>query len=207
MRYTILTTIVLATMLSSCAAGATFQQPTPVPARPTPMGGTPIDPPRSVGDFTLTSHTGAPISLSDLRGRPVLLFFGYTYCPDVCPTTLSEFKRVKEQLGDTGSRVAFVFISVDGARDTPERLARYVTGFDPEFIGMTGPEGQIRAIGADYGIYFEKVEIEGNSDAYLVDHSAATYLIDQEGRLCMIYPFQTAPSAISNDIRQLLEQT
>lgn len=162
-----------------------------------------LDPPKELADFTLTSHTGEPLALSNLRGRPVLLFFGYTHCPDVCPTTLGEFKAVKRALGDAGADVAFVFVSVDGARDTPEQVAAYLSLFDPSFIGLTGDEEQVRAIGQDFFVFFER-SAGTTSDGYTVDHTAYSYLIDAEGKLRAIYPFNTAPPVVADDLQALL---
>jgi protein SCO1 len=176
----------------------------PAPPAETIVRGARLDPPRPLADFTLTSHTGAPLSLGDLRGRPALLFFGYIHCPDICPTTLVEFRRVSALLGERAGEVAFVFISVDGARDTPETLARYVGAFDPRFIGLTGDEATLRRIGADYGLFFEQRVIEGTSAAYLVDHTAAAYLVDPAGRLAVVYPFETPARVIAEDVRAML---
>ncbi|NJN67272.1 MAG: SCO family protein [Chloroflexaceae bacterium] len=187
-------------LLSGCTPSAA---PTPA-AQERPSAGTRIEPPRAVADFTLTSHTGAPLSLSSLRGQATLLYFGYTFCPDICPTTLAELVRVKRSLGPLADRVAFVFISVDGPRDTPEVLARYLPAFDPDFIGLTGTEREIRKIGVDYGLFFEAQKVEGTSADYLVDHSAASYLIDPEGRLHTIYPYGTPAEVIATDLRAML---
>ncbi|MBN1965380.1 MAG: SCO family protein [Anaerolineae bacterium] len=164
-----------------------------------------IDPPRPVSDFTLTDQTGAPFSLSDLRGRAVLLFFGYTHCPDVCPLTLLEFRRVHDLLGTQAGDVAFVFVSVDGARDTPEALASTfaLRGVDDFAIGLTGDEAALRRIGADYGLYFERQADTGSQADYLVDHTANSFLVDREGRLTTIFTFGTEPEQIAARIRDL----
>lgn len=166
-----------------------------------------IDPPREMPDFTLTSHTGQPLSLSDLRGKPVLLFFGFTHCPDICPTTMGEFRQVKAKLGEQGEQAAFVFISVDGSRDTPESLAAYVGAFDPAFVGLTGDEELVRTIGTDYYVYFERVTLGTATAAgenYTVDHTTYSYLLDADGRLRVIYPFQAPTQMIADDIESLL---
>lgn len=169
-----------------------------------PTAGTPVDPPRVLRDFTLTDQEGQPMRLSDLRGRLALLFFGYTSCPDVCPTTLVDFAQVKRLLGDQSSQVAFVFISVDGTRDTPAVLKRYVKHFDKDFIGMTGPEDDVRRIGADYGLYFERQPLPGSQTGYSVDHTAVAYLVDREGRMIMLYGYGTPASVIGADLQKLL---
>lgn len=166
--------------------------------------GTPVEPPRPVADFTLPSQTGQPFSLSELQGKIVLIYFGYTFCPDVCPATLAEFVHVKRSLGDDADRVAFVFISVDGERDTPDVLARYMQAFDPAFIGLQGNDPTLRRISNDFGLYYQKRNVEDSSTGYLVDHSAATYLLDDQGRMVFVYSFGTRPEVITADIRPLL---
>ncbi|MEI2618716.1 MAG: SCO family protein [Thermomicrobiales bacterium] len=166
-----------------------------------------IDPPREMPDFTLTSDSGQPLRLSDLRGTPVLLFFGFTHCPDVCPTTLGEFRQIKAKMGEKGEQARFVFISVDGSRDTPESLAAYLHAFDPAFIGLTGDEELVRTIGKDYYVYFERVTLGTATAAgenYTVDHTTYSYLIDADGRLRVIYPFQAPTQMIADDIKSLL---
>ncbi len=195
----LLTVLVFVPLLTACGSSGGDAGPSP-----TPLPGTVFDPPIEVADFTLTSHTGESFRLSDLQGKVVMLFFGYTNCPDVCPTTLAEFKRVKTLLGDDADQVAFVFISVDGARDTPERLAAYVHAFDPNFIGLTGEDAEIRAVGQDYGIFFQRVNYD-NPDNYLVDHTASSFVIDQEGRWRIKFTYQSDPVGMVAQIRHLLE--
>lgn len=166
-------------------------------------GVTIYDPPQPLSDFTLTSHTNEPFSLSDLRGKAVLLYFGYTRCPDFCPLTMLEFKQVKKALGEQADQVAFVFISVDGARDTPAVLANFIARFDPDFIALTGDEPTLRRIGADYNLQFAKVERSG-SDNYLVDHTASTFLIAPDGRLVERFAFGTDAGVIAEQIRARL---
>ncbi len=165
-----------------------------------------ITPPRPVENFTLTAHTGDPFTLTDTRGKAVVLFFGYTHCPDVCPLTLSEMSRVQNQLGPDAERVEFVFVSVDGQRDTPEWLAKYFAtrGIDDRMYGLTGPEGDIRRIGADYGLYFQKNTATGSAASYLVDHTASSFLIDPQGRLSAIIGFGTDPAIITDAIYTVL---
>jgi len=189
----------LMVMLGGCSQGGGEAQPTS-----TPLPGTVLDPPRDVADFTLTAHTGEPMKLSDLRGKSVLIFFGYTHCPDVCPLTLAEFKKVKTELGSSAGQVAFVFISVDGERDTPERLTQYVTAFDPDFIGLTGDDSTLRTISRDFGVFFQRQN--SNDTNYLVDHTASSFVVDPDGRLHIVYPFDTDPAIIAQGIRKLLEK-
>ncbi len=196
-------TLLLAGLLIGAAALAGCGSGDASGPTPTPLPGTLLDPPKEIGDFTLTDHTGQPFRLSDLRGKVALLFFGYTNCPDICPTTLAEFKRVKALLGKDAARVAFVFVSVDGERDTPEQLAAYVRAFDPEFIGLTGDDATIRAIARDYGVFYQRVSYEESAAGYLVDHTASTFGVDQEGRLRLVFSYGTDPAAIVARVRAL----
>jgi len=167
-------------------------------------GSTMIDPPREMPDFTLINQDGEPLSLSDMQGKPVLLSFGYTNCPDVCPLTLNEYRQIQEELEELGDEVTFVFISVDGQRDTPEMLKRYfaVRGID-DFIGLTGEEADLRRLGVNYGLYFEYGEPDENG-YYLVDHTASSFLLDANGNWIMSYAFGTDRTVIVEDLRELI---
>ena len=161
-----------------------------------------ITPPRGMPDFTLTNQHGERMSLSDLRGRYALLTFGYTHCPDVCPLTLNEFRRIRESLGELAAQVAFVFISVDGQRDRPAVIRRYFATRRLEgLIGLTGDEADVRRLGGDYGLAFER---RAEGDAYLVNHTAGSFLLDREGRWMMRYSFGVMPSLIVDDLTALL---
>ncbi len=175
-------------------------------ARPTPTaplmsnGITALDAPRALVDFTLPGKDGAPLALSDLRGAYTLLFFGYTHCPDFCPLTLSEFRQVRRLLGESAEAVQVLFVSVDGARDTPDLLAEYVNRFDPSFYAMQGDEVTLARISADYGLFYEIQRTDPASTSYLVDHTTPSYLIDPEGRLVAIFSFSATPEAIAEFI-------
>lgn len=168
-------------------------------------GDTPIDPPRDMPDFTLTDQHDAAVSLSDFSGKPVLMAYGFTHCPDVCPITLGEFKSVHEALGESASEVAFVFISVDGKRDTPARLRRYLQlrQVDDFVVGLTGSEDEIRRVSADYGVKFSYSEPDENG-AYNVDHTAGYYLLDAAGNWIMRYDFGTDPALMASQIREII---
>jgi protein SCO1 len=172
-------------------------------SRPVVFHGTTYDPPMAAPHFILLDHNFNRVRLSDFRGHPVLLFFGYTNCPDVCPTTMAEFKRVKRDLGEAADQVAFVFISVDGERDTVERLAQYVTAFDPDFIGLTGDETLLRPIAQDYGVFFQRQDYD-SAAGYLVDHTASSFVVDPDGRLAIVFPYGTEPAIIAQRVRTLL---
>jgi protein SCO1 len=164
-----------------------------------------IDPPASAADFTLTDQNGMPFRLSEQQGKIVLIFFGYTNCPDVCPITLSEFKRIKAMLGDTADQVRFVFITVDPERDTVERLNSYLQNFDPAFIGLTADRETLEPVWKAYGVYQQKQDT-GSAAGYLVDHSTRTYLIDANGRWRINYPYGMDPEKIARDLQHLLKE-
>ncbi len=181
-------------------AGAAIVEGTPYD------GSTAVDPPRELQDFTLTAHTGDSMSLSELRGQVVVMFFGYTHCPDFCPATLLNYQRIRALLGDNVDEVAFLFISVDPQRDSPQIIADYLEARGvAEFVtGMAGEDTVLQQIAPDYGLYYgiqPGSEIEND---YLVDHSAIVYLVDREGRLAMIYAYGTEPDVIVEDVRQVL---
>jgi protein SCO1 len=155
------------------------------------------------GDFTLSSDLG-PVSLSDFRGKVVLLYFGYTWCPDICPTNLSMFSAIMDSLtAEERKQVQPLFISVDPARDTVERLKTYTTYFHPSLIGLTGTAAELDDVTKRYGAAYRIVKQTGMTD-YPVDHSADSYLIDTEGHLVRTYPHGTQADVILSDIRELL---
>lgn len=176
-------------------------------------------PPRIVSDFTLTNHDGQSMKLSDLHGRtpssegkPVWLFFGYTHCPDVCPLTMAVMKTAKAQLGDVGKQVSFVFISVDGRRDTPDVVKRFVKSFDPDFIGLTGDEDKVREIGMQFSAQFNaptptpQQSHETQDKSYMVSHTPYSYLLDKQGRWRFVYLSRTPVKTIVEDIKRILSE-
>lgn len=163
-----------------------------------------LDSPTTAPDVTLPSSTGAPVSLGDFRGKLVLLYFGYTFCPDVCPTTLNTVNKALELMGDKAQDVQLVMVSVDPERDTPEVLARYLSNFNPSFIGLSGSPEQLAAAATPFGIFYEKHEGSA-ATGYLVDHTASVMVLDQEGRLRLVIPFQTPAEDIAADLKQLLK--
>ncbi len=156
------------------------------------------------GDFTLQSHAG-PISLQDFRGKVVMLYFGYTKCPDVCPTSLAYMSTALNDLAVSELKgVQAIFISVDPQRDTPELLKAYVEYFHPSYLGVTGSDEEIAEVSRRYGAKYYQVEMEGSAFGYSVNHSAAVYLIDQDGTLRFIFPHQTPPSVMLEATQHLL---
>ncbi len=156
-------------------------------------------------EIELTRGNGDGLRLSQLRGNIVLVFFGYTSCPDVCPTTMAEIKSALEKIGEEKARnVKVVFVTVDPGRDTPERVQEYVDHFNSEFIGLSGSEADLQTTWHDYGVFRQIVE--GTSAAgYLVDHTARITLIDQDGNLRVSYGFETPVDDIVHDLKLLLK--
>lgn len=157
------------------------------------------------GDFELTDGDGKPFKLSDLKGKVVILSFGYTHCPDVCPTELLTYNDSLKQLGNDAENVKVVFVSVDPERDTPELVGKYAKQFNPDFIGLTATKGQtLPVIKQQYRIVSAKVNQKEGSETYLVDHTSGAYLIDKNGEVAIFSPYGSEPDAIAADIRTLL---
>jgi protein SCO1/2 len=152
----------------------------------------------------LTRANGETFRLSDQKGKIVLLFFGYTSCPDVCPTTMAELKLVMDQVGSQADFVQVVFVSVDPQRDTPEAVQKYVEHFNPSFIGLSGPTEKLEQIWQDYGIFREAVPLPNSAAGYTVNHTARVVLIDPDGNMRLSYGFGTAVEDISHDVKLLL---
>ncbi|MBN2470224.1 MAG: SCO family protein [Anaerolineae bacterium] len=173
---------------------------------PIPPGGDPVDPPRELPDFTLTGADGTDISLSDLAGKPALVYFGYTHCPDVCPLTLAEMRQVATLLGERADEIQLVFISVDGQRDTPQRLREFLPLFGEQFIGMTTTDKDRLERATDaFDVYYELEDVPETQAEYLVAHTASTFLVDASGRLTMIFAYRTPPALIADEFMALLE--
>jgi len=160
---------------------------------------------RELAPFTLVDHNNEVFNETTLRQRWSFLFFGYTHCPDVCPTTLSVLNSVAQRLQDVDADIRFVFISVDPERDTPEKLARFVSYFNKNFIGVTGTEQQIEQFTRELGIMHMRVAAEENATAYLVDHTASVLLIDPDGRYHAVFSPPLSAGKISDDFRKILK--
>ena len=174
-------------------------------ARPYILRGSQINPPITAPDFDLKDAQGLDFQLSSQRGKVVMIFFGYTSCPDVCPSTLSEMKLVRTRLGKAADHVRFVFITVDPQRDTPEHISKYVANFDPTFIGLSGSEQYLAPIWKAYGVY-RAIRDLGSSAGYLVDHSSQVYVIDRSGNLRTTYSFGTPVDDIVSDMKFLVKE-
>lgn len=151
--------------------------------------------------FALTDHRGKPRTLADFRGKLVVLTFGFTHCPDICPTILADLSGVMQRLGAEADRVQVLFITVDPERDTPELLARYVTAFDPRFVGLAGDLEAIRQTAKEFKIFFEK---QPTGSSYTVNHSAQSYVIDAQGRLRLFVRHDRIAADLADDLKTLL---
>jgi len=167
--------------------------------------GTLYDPALPAPEIELARDNGSSFRLSELRGNLVLLFFGYTSCPDVCPTTLSELRKVNEELGSAASQVKVVYVTVDPERDTPEKIQKYVTIFNPSFIGLSGSLEELEPVWKDYGVYREVDQLTASASGYLVTHSSRVYVIDRDGNLRLSYSFGTPTGDILHDLKILLK--
>lgn len=155
-------------------------------------------------EIELTREDGTEFRLSEMRGKVVMLFFGYTSCPDVCPTTMAELKQALEEVGPKANQVQVLYVTVDPERDTPQRVQEYVDHFNPDFIGLSGSESELAKVWNDYGVFREIVE--GTSAAgYLVNHTARVTMIDQQGNLRVSFPFDTPVENIVHDLELLLD--
>jgi protein SCO1/2 len=153
-------------------------------------------------EFALIDQTGKARTLGDFRGKVVVLFFGYTHCPDVCPITLAELKTVKQRLGDEGARMQVLFVTLDPERDSQALLAKYVPAFDPEFLGLRGDAAATAKVAKEFHVFYQKVP--GSDPAnYTLDHTAGSYIFDPEGRL-RLFARQGNPDDLVEDIRALL---
>ncbi|WP_406624453.1 SCO family protein [Acidovorax sp. SDU_ACID1] len=156
-------------------------------------------------DLPLTDHNGQPRHLRDFAGKVVVVFFGYTQCPDVCPTSMSELAEVKRALGDQGGKLQGIFVTVDPERDTPEVLKAYMANFDPSFLALTGTPEQLAAVAKDFKIYYKRVEGQ-TPTSYTMDHSAGSYVYDTAGRLRVYHRYGSGAQALASDVRALLQE-
>ena len=155
------------------------------------------------GELRLNDPEGKPRSLADFRGKVVVVSFGYTHCPDVCPTTLSDLASALKQLGDMDSQVQVLFVTVDPQRDTPDLLRQYVPAFDPRFIGLSGDEAATERAKKEFHVYAQQRPGKPG-EPYAVDHSAHIYVLDRNGHVRLLLPPGSAPAAIASDLRVLL---
>jgi protein SCO1/2 len=192
MKPVVLLALLLATLLSSCGGYtlktvATINEPTVAP------------------DFTLTDQHGNPFQLSTQRGKLVLLFFGFTNCPDICPTTLADMAAVRQQLGPRSEDVQLVLVTVDPERDTPERLGRYAAVFDPTILALHGSREELEAVYRAYGIVAQRRDLPDSELEYTIDHTAAVLVIDQQGSWLGLIGYGAPVADVTSDVRHLVE--
>lgn len=154
-------------------------------------------------DFELPDHNGKTRKLADFRGKVVAVFFGYTHCPDVCPTTLSDFATALKSLGEDAKNVQVLFVTVDPQRDTPALLKQFVPAFNPSFLGLHPSESQLKVITNEYKVVHQKTATKDGE--YLIDHSAGTYVHDTQGRVRLLIPYGSSATAIAADLKTLLK--
>ena len=200
-RKTLLVGLLAFLLIGVVAAGAFLF------AKPDSFRGTTYAEPYPVApEIQLTRASGNDFRLSDVRGNVVALFFGYTSCPDICPTTMAELRQALEELGPEADQVQVLFVTVDPQRDTPDRVQEYVDHFNPDFIGLSGSEPELARVWSDYGVFREIVD--GTSAAgYIVNHTARVTLIDQQGNLRVSFPFDTPVKDVVHDLNLLLRQS
>jgi protein SCO1 len=198
-RKTLLVGLVVFLLVGAVAAGVLLF------SKPDAFRGTTYAEPYPVApEIQLIRAGGTDFRLSEMRGKIVALFFGYTSCPDVCPTTMAELKQALDQVGAQADQVQVLFVTVDPQRDTPEKVQEYVNHFNPDFIGLSGPEPDLAKVWSEYGVFRQIVD--GTSAAgYIVDHTARVTLIDQQGKLRVSFPFDTPVEDVVHDLNLLLE--
>jgi protein SCO1/2 len=156
-------------------------------------------------DFALTDHNGKPRNLKDFAGKVVVLFFGYTQCADVCPTSMAELAEVKKLLGQDGARLQGLFVTVDPQRDTPEVLKAYMENFDPTFLALYGTPEKLAVVAKDFKVYYKRVEGQ-TATSYTMDHSAGSYVFDTQGKLRLYTRYGSGVKPLAADIKLLLQQ-
>lgn len=187
-----LTTILPALMLAAACTAPQFN-------------GVVLEPPEDAPTLSLADSSGTPFSLAAQRGKVVLVFFGYTHCPDICPTTLFDWKKAADSLGRAASDVRFVFVSVDPERDTPALVQRYAARIRPDFIGLTGSRGQVDALLQRWKVAaFRDDAGRDTSAAYTVSHPSQVFVIDRDGRFRLLHRAGMTPAQITSDIKALL---
>ena len=156
--------------------------------------------------FSLADHSGQSRTLKDFAGKVVVVFFGFTQCPDVCPTSMAELAEVKKLLGADGDKLQAIFITVDPERDTPEMLKAYMGNFDPNFLALRPTPEQLPQVAKDFKIYYKKVDGK-TKGSYTMDHSAGSYIFDQQGRIRLYNRYGTGAEVLASDIRLLIKSS
>ncbi|CAG0125066.1 SCO1 protein [Rhodocyclaceae bacterium] len=171
------------------------------PRLPSPFQASDVSAQYAGADFHLADHTGKPRTLADFRGKVVLLFFGYTHCPDICPATLADLAQVVRSLGQDAERVQVLFVTLDPERDTRELLTQYVPAFHPAFLGLYGDAQATREAASAFGMIYKK---QDGNDSYTLDHSTGTYLIGASGKPMLLAPYGQRVEVLVQDVKLLL---
>lgn len=169
--------------------------------QPHPFNGTLLEATAPVADFQLPTTAGKSLRLSDFHGKYLLLYFGYTYCPDACPLTLANLADMRKRLGPAADKVQVIFISLDPDRDTVKQLASYLPHFDSTFLGMTGTSEEILKVATQFGIFYEK---RGETAGYTIDHTSTVIVVDPQGRPQELFPYGATGEQMADDLRYLL---
>lgn len=167
------------------------------------LNGTVYTEPRQTPAFTLQNAAGEDVSLQDYRGKVVPIYFGYTFCPDICPTTMADLARVQRDVDDDGSAMQVLMVTVDPQRDTAQVVQDYVSSFHPTFIGLSGSDQRIAAATEPFGVFYEVAE-GSEATGYLVDHTARVFVVDKQGALRVSYAFGTSIEEMAADMRVLI---
>ncbi len=194
--------ILLAVLAVGAAAFLLWQRFGP---RPGPQFGVAIGATAPADDFRLDSTLGRPVALSDYADRYTVLYFGYTTCPDICPTTLADLSQAEQLLGDAAKRMQVLFITVDPERDTVERLRDYLAYFSPNFIGLSGSLEATEAIASEFGVVYEKRYASESATDYLMDHSAVVIVLDPQRRPQIMFPFGVTAEQIASDLQAVMQ--
>lgn len=203
MNSRIVIVLLLALLLAACQTA-----PTPTSAPPAYLDdlyGAVFDPPRPLSDFSLASTTGEPFRFSEHQGQIMLIYFGYRACPDFCPTTFSELRRVYQAVGEPSDRLKILFVTVDPERDTLENLGQYTQAFHPDFIALRDDGETLRRMMDEFGVVAEKRQVGDSALSYLVDHTASIFLVGADGRLQAQYLYGTDYRDIVHDVEQILD--
>jgi protein SCO1/2 len=155
--------------------------------------------------FSLTDHNGQARTLADFKGQAVVVFFGFTQCPDVCPTSMSEMAQAKQLLGEQGSRLQGLFISIDPERDTADIMKAYMASFDPSFLALYAKPDELPALAKSFKVYYKKVD-GPTPTSYTMDHSAGSYVFDPQGRIRLYHRYNSGAPALANDVKALLAE-
>ena len=198
------TLLIGALVLPLLALGTRFAFRQPPPAEQGLRSGT-FDPPREAPAFNLDGSNGGKLSLGDQLGKVVIVEFGYTYCQEVCPITLAHLTEAYKKLGSAASGVQLIYVTVDPARDSPERLREHLAAFNPGFLGATGSPDELQAVQKAYGVVAKQVVSPNPALGYAVDHSSSLFLVDRQGKLRGLVPFGTPVDDIVHDLEFLLK--